>query len=309
LRTWIGHIGAWILALVLLVAVGGKVLNPAAFAQQIVTEGLAGPFPPMLLALLGLGLEAGLAACLLLGIRHRSLLGVTAFLVTFFLLLTGRTYWQFLHGTLPETSSCGCFGYLIERSPAEAFFGDLGLLLLPLVLLLGAAWGQAAPLPRRRLAVAMVISLGVMGLAFKAPSLPVDDLATRLRPGVVLNTLCAGGEDRVCLTEAAPELLEGHHWVVLSALDEGLKTHCDALNQHVWADSEGTERIWVLSTASASEVEEFRFTAGPAFELLGEIPGTLLAPLYRTLPRSFEVLDGKVVRTWAGWPPWLEGKP
>ncbi len=46
----------------------------------------------------------------------------------------------------------------------------------------------------------------------------------------------------------------------------------------------------------------FRWTQAPIFEVR-EAPATLLRPLYRRLPRSFEVADGAVTATWPGLPP------
>jgi hypothetical protein len=255
-----------------------------------------------------LGLEAGIGVALLLAVRHIAVLAITTGMVTIFLFLTGRTYVRFLQGDLQEGAGCGCFGYLIERTPSEAFWTDLVLLLLPLVLLLWSARPYPRQLPRGRLAAAAAAAVAVMGLALWAPSLPLDDLATRLRPGVEVGALCVGSEPRVCLTEVAPDLAEGRHWVVISALDEALIGKVQALNQGLWGNDDAWQ-LSILTPESAGEVDKFRWTTGPAFGLVGDVPEALLAPLYRTLPRSFEVVDGRVVRTSTGWPPWLEREP
>lgn len=309
-RSWIEHGSALVLAGVFLVAVAGKVLHPASFADQIVAEGLDVVLPPAWTAVLVLSLETALGMLLLLGVRHRALLGVTASLVIFFLGLTGRNYWRALQGILPEEASCGCFGYLVERTPAEAFWGDLALLGLPMLLLLLATRFAPAPAHPRRLVLAGLAAVGIMVLAVQAPSLPVDDLATRLGPGVRPAELCVRGGETVCLTDLAPGLEEGQHWVVLAELGPVLEERSEALNQFRWdQEAEGLENLWVLTTAPKSEIETFRWTAGPAYELVGETPSALFKPLYRTLPRSFEVRDGEVVRTVTGWPPGLGGEP
>lgn len=307
-RRWLGHLGALVLGGVLLVAVAGKVLHPAAFAAQIRAEVPGAWVPARALAVLVLGLEAGIGVALWLGVRHRGLLAVTTGMVTLFLFLTGRSYLRFLQGTLPEDSGCGCFGYLIERTPAEAFWGDLALLAVPLVLLWVAARTAPPELPRRRLGLAALAAALVMVLAFEAPSLPVDDWATRLAPGTQVEALCAGHEPRVCLTEVAPELAEGTHWVILSDLDEALAARVPRLNQALW-DAGDAWGLLVLTRGTSGEADMFGFRTGPAFGVHAEVPGALMAPLYRTLPRSFEVVEGRVVKTVAGWPPWLEGEP
>ena len=60
--------------------------------------------------------------------------------------------------------------------------------------------------------------------------------------------------------------------------------------------------LWVLTSATDEQLFAFRFTSGPSFELR-EAPAALLRPLYRTLPRSFLVRDGRVVETYSGLPP------
>ena len=73
----------------------------------------------------------------------------TAALVVFFLFLTGRAYVRHLQGIEPETS-CGCFGNLVQRTPAEAFWGDM-LLMVPALALAFLARDRG-PWPRARLA-------------------------------------------------------------------------------------------------------------------------------------------------------------
>ena len=307
LRRCVGALAGLVLGAVFLVAAVAKVLHPVALADQIVLEGLGGILDPFLLAVLVLAIEAGLGTALLVGVRSWLVVAPTLGLTVAFLALTGRTYWRDLQGIVAEDSGCGCFGNLIERTPAEAFWQDLGLLAVPLLLLIWAAW----PLPRtmapRRTALALVVTALTAGLAWKAPELPVDDWATRLAPGVALDTLCAGQETRVCLDELASGLRKGHHWVVLSELDEALEKRTPGLNEQLTA--QGDWELWVLTPAETGELDRFRWMSGPAYHLVGEVPKPLLASLHRTLPRSFEVLDGTVVTTSSGWPPWLEGEP
>jgi hypothetical protein len=275
-------------------------LDPEAFAEQIRLEGLAGLATAFPLALGAIGLEVGLGVALVLGVRRPYVLIPAALLIGLFLVLTGRAYWHHLQGREPLAGSCGCFGALLQRSPAQAFWQDL-LVLGPLLGLafVGRPQGAQRPAP---IVASAVLALFAVGFAWRAPALPLDDLATRLRPGVPVAGLCAGaGGERVCLGALVPELERGAHVVVLADLeDEGFASGVPALNDYAAAAS--GPPLWVL-TASEPEVQRgFFWRFGPAFEIR-EAPAPLLRSLYRRLPRSFMASDGAVVETYSGMPP------
>ncbi len=303
---WLSLAAAVFLGAVLLFAAWTKAIDPVAFEEQIRVEGLEGALAARTIVFVALGLEFGLGLALLLGLRRAWILVPTGLLILFFLFLTGRAYWNEAHGIVRASASCGCFGHLVERSPAEAFWGDLALLGLPYGLIwVGRGLGrgpQKAPAPRLGL-----VALGTLGgllLTWKAPVLPLDDLATRLRPGVETLALCAGAPgsvERLCLDALAPELDAGRHIVVLADLEEesfvgGLET----LQQAVLASPE--PMLWVLADATPEELHAFTWQWGPAFQIR-LAPAALLRPLYRRLPRSFAVEDGRVTATWPGLPP------
>lgn len=296
-KVWLGRLAGAFLGAVLLVAVWAKALDPAAFAEQIRIEKLDVLLSAPAVAILALALEAGLGLALLLGIRRLWVLVPASLLVAFFLFLTGRAWWMSAHG-LREPESCGCFGNLVQRSPAEAFWQDL-LLLVPALLLAFLGRERTARFPALRVAAVAVITAAVALFALKAPDLPLDDLATRLHPGVRIQELCAGGgEKAICLDTVAPELKQGEHLVVLGNLeDPALGEAVDELN--AYADRGGD--LWLLSASPAEQHRAFFWRWGPAFEVV-EAPEPLLRPLYRRLPRAFRVRDGKVIETWAGLP-------
>ena len=60
---------------------------------------------------------------LLLGVRRLWVLFPALLLVAFFVSLTGRSYWLAAHGVKDSAANCGCFGNLVQRSPA--FGADL----------------------------------------------------------------------------------------------------------------------------------------------------------------------------------------
>ena len=304
------RVGCVVLGAVLLVASWAKSLDPAAFAAQVHKEGLDFLLPAAAVAFFALFLEWFLGTALVTGIRHRAVFWLTAALVTFFVFLTGREYWRHLQGIVPEEgASCGCFGNLVERTPAEAFWQDF-LLMVPALLLMGLAIDRAGKWPVKRLAVAAFVGVGMTIFAWKAPDLPLDNLATRLKPGIDPFTLCAGSAEdgsRVCLGAILPELETGRHLVVLADVTaDDFVAEIPQLNDVAWLD--GFPKLWILSSADEEQLFTLRFTHGPTFEIR-ETPAPLMKPLYRTLPRSFFVVDGRVEETFSGFPPWDAFKP
>jgi hypothetical protein len=294
---WAGLAGGILLGVVLLLGAYAKALDPLAFVEQIRSEGLDFLFPAAWVAAIALTLELFLGSALVLGVRRRWVLTPSALLVGFFLFLTGRTYLRSVQGTLDDTAGCGCFGNLVERTPAEAFWQDL-VLLVPALLLAFVA-SRAPGIPRLRTVAAAVFTALGLGFAWMAPGLPIDDLATRLKPGIAVADLCTGSDDeRICLGTIRPELLDGEHLVVIAdLLDPAFGERVGGLNAYRFDIGD----VVVLSAGTAEEHRQFFWEWGPAFEIV-EAPAGLLSPLYRTLPRSFVVRDGEVVETFAGLP-------
>ena len=299
LGSWVGGV---LLGGILLVAAWAKFLDPAAFAEQIKTLGLALVLDAELLAWLGVAVEAGLGVALLLGLRSRWLLVFATGLVLFFLFITGRTYLRDLRGLPIEEGACGCFGSLIERTPGQAFWQDL-LLLVPGLALCWLGRGRRVAAPGLRWLAASGLALVAFALSAKSLALPLDDLATRARPGALIAGLCAGVEpSRICLAQLAPGLASGRTWVVVGNLEDEEFATRDTPELNRWIDGHPDERLMVLVSATLDEQNRFFWKAAPAFELQDAPPG-LLKPLYRTLPRSFLVENGVIVETADGLPP------
>lgn len=293
------------LGLVLLVAAWGKALDPLAFVEQIRYEGLEVLGNAEILAFFALAVEIALGLALVMGLRRWWVVLPTSLLVLFFLFLTGRAYWRFEHGLIDSTEACGCFGNLLSRSPVEAFWQDLLMLGVPLLLMtLDRGRGHDRPFPTRRLVVIAVLTIAALIFAWKAPDLPLDDLATRLKPGVRVDEICAGSigsPERICLDTLLAELDEGRHWVVLSSLEEASFLEAmPRLNEYVASQPEAP--LWVLTAASPEVVSTFEWTQAPAFHIQ-EVPEAMLRPLHRRLPRSFLLDAGRVSETVSGLPP------
>lgn len=113
--------------------------------------------------------------------------------------------------------------------------------------------------------------------------------------------------ERVCLTHLVPDLAEGRHLVVLADVRaESFAGVAEKLNAYKLAGGEPAPMV--LADFTADEQRTLFWTLAPAFDL-HETPATMMRPLYRSLPRSFVVEDGRVTETWAGLPPFAAGGP
>ncbi len=332
-RRWpvvLGAAGGAFLGAVFLVGLYAKAIDPEAFVETIHGEGLDFLLPAGVVAGVALGLEALLGFCLVMGLRHLRVLWPSAALVAFFVFLTARAYITHDPNAALDDASCGCFGNLIQRSPAAAFWQDFLLLVPACALAFFARTRAGGGHGRARYLTAAGLTVGVLVFAWFAPGLPLDDLATRLRPGVRTSELCAGdataeapgegpsergvpedggagdegdGGGRVCLDDMIPELVEGEHVLVLADLDDpALHAHVPALNAYALDGEDGRPQLYLLCIATIDDVERFEFEQQPSFPVI-EGFAAVLRPLYRHLPRSFLVRDGRVTQTWQGWPP------
>jgi uncharacterized membrane protein YphA (DoxX/SURF4 family) len=187
----LGRLGATVLGVVLLAGGWIKAADPQALTEQIRVEQLDSFVSADVAVYFALGLEIGLGTALVLGVRRLWILLPTTLLVAFFLFLTGRGYWNAARGVVDEAASCGCFVNLVDRSPAEAFWQDL-LLLVPALALAFLGWDRGR-LPAGRTAFVGVFTLAGLLFSWKAPGLPLDDWTTRLRPGQVTRRSAPGG--------------------------------------------------------------------------------------------------------------------
>lgn len=174
-------IGAALLGVVFLVAAVSKVWSPddfATFTDQIRQEELDFLFKAPQVALIAIALQVGLGMALLLGVRHFGVLVPTWGLVLFFLFLTGQRYWFASQESL-ESDSCGCFGSFFERTPAEAFWQDL-FLLVPLAVISSWRRSKSERIPAVRLCLALLGALGVTSWASISHDNELIELTSRL---------------------------------------------------------------------------------------------------------------------------------
>ncbi len=299
-------LGGVVFGSVLLVAAYAKAIDPEAFAESIRAHGLDLGLPSHVLALLGIAVEVGLGVALVATMRHRPLLLLSTALTAFFLFLTGKAYVRALQGIVDDTPSCGCFGNLVQRTPAQAFWQDVALLVPPLAL----AWLRPTPGPwwrASRPAVVAFVGAGACAAAFAllAPGLPLDGLATRLHEGLAFDGICAGADGKApCLKDVLPIVRQGRHVVVIADLaDKEFRAQVQEINDYA-LDGNGPT-LWVLTSATPDAISKFSLTTGASFTVISA-PATLVRPLYRRLPRSFLVDEGRIRRTWAGLPPFTD---
>ena len=163
----LGRAAGGFLGLVLLVAAWAKTPDPNAFAGEIAHHGLNFMLPANVMAILALGIEVALGSALVLGLRRPWILWPTVALVALFIYITGKIYVRHLAGEVLDelaTQSCGCFGDLLERTPAQAFWQDV-LLLLPSLRLAFVGPEPQEDFPVRRLAVVAVATVATMVVA------------------------------------------------------------------------------------------------------------------------------------------------
>ncbi len=171
-------LGAVVLGAVLLVAAAAKAWEPGAFLEQVRLEGLDFLLPGAVVVVLALALEVGLGVALLLAGRHALTLIPSALLVVFFLFLTGRNYWLVARGERDPEAACGCFGSLVERTAAAAFWQDLFLLIPPLMVAF-IGWRRQR-LPRFRLAAGLVAALLMAGFTASSQELHFAAVANEI---------------------------------------------------------------------------------------------------------------------------------
>lgn len=279
----IGLTAAILLAGVFFLSVWTKALDPAGFAEQMVRDGLMTQGLAYPMAILVVGIEAALAFGLL-ATRRPIILGLASLMMLAFLGLSAYQYFN----PPADPSSCGCFGNLIQQSPGQHVATNLLFTLFA-----GLAWlglDKRNPFPSWRWWVPMGGFAAGALLAVVAPSLPVENLATRLHPGVAVADLR--------IDEILPELQDGKSLVLLiDRGDEQTRGDIARINEIVAMDPDSQVQVFGLAEENEELATEFFWTAGPAFDVRGA-PWGLIKPLYRTLPRAFLVVDGIVKEVW-----------
>jgi uncharacterized membrane protein YphA (DoxX/SURF4 family) len=264
-----------------------KSLDVVGFARDIALHKILGPGTSAVLAriLVPLEIVTGLAA--ILGYRRRLALAVLAASLVVFIAATG---WAWAHG---NTEGCGCFGRYAARTPLEVIVEDALMLAGCALALVLMPRSSAAPPGRWRAATVGVVAVLAAVFTLASPRLPIDGIATALRPGATISGL---GLDAI-----AGNLDQGDRLLAVLVLDEEPSRKAVA-GLNALAASPGCPPITGLTSAPEDKRAEFFWTYGPSFEIL-EVPSADLKRLYRRAPRVFQVHNGAVLRVWESIPP------
>lgn len=294
---WAGFLAAFVLGAVLLFSGFAKGLDPALFADGL---GKLGFVPAGLAAPLAIGVvafEAALGLALVLNLRTKPVLITTLLTFVFFTAVVIRE--MFLPAS--EQSSCGCFGNLVERTPQQALIEDLIFVGLAIVAFIGRRPATAAPQPRwPRWAIAIG---GLAGIAFclLSPRLPLDNIATRLKPGLALGAVKVGDQ---ALDNIITETQDGRHLVLFldrSREDDQTRQAIERINKALVYNDTSATQVWGVAEQNEELAAQFLWTAGPAFEIRGAPPAFMRA-MYRKLPRVALIVNSKIVKVWNEFP-------
>ncbi len=306
----LGSFAATFLGAVFLVSVLAKVFDVNAFAETIHARGLDAVLPATAVAYIALALETFVGVLLVLNVRRLGFLLLVAALVAFLLWINLDAYLAWSKGASLATTACGCFGNLVQRTPAEALWQDT-LLVLPALLLsfVGRPRGETTFLSVR-VGLAVAATVLVLLTAWFGPRLPVDDwrFVTRLYPRLSVQALCVGkGEAETCLVDddVAPELASGRHVVVLADLSDASFAEAirgQTAELRTWDEDPARAPLFVIHAGTEDdEVTFYARTEGAPLEVR-RASYPLLRSMVRRLPRTFVVDDGVVLRTWDGLP-------
>ncbi|MCZ6778588.1 MAG: hypothetical protein O7F16_06425 [Acidobacteria bacterium] len=263
------------IGLFFIVAAASKALDPVAFAGQIEAyELVSGAALTRAMAWFFIGVETLVGTCLLFGVQRRPALLAAAAMLTLF---TGITAWAWARG---QQHACGCFGTLVERTPAQTFFEDLVLLAC-----VGLAMWYRPPSRRtvamwRRWAVAWVAILGMVIPPVIGAYSPALDEGKSLSD-LGLEAYLPSDPDARTIYAFLEPLGTGPDYQVLQEL--------------------AYRGVPVVGLCSAAEeqIEEFRWSAGPPFEVVS-VSGPTLRRLSQDRRGAFLVEHGKVTQIWRG---------
>jgi uncharacterized membrane protein YphA (DoxX/SURF4 family) len=287
-RRGAGHAGRILLGAIFLFSGIAKGLTPGDFAQQVAGYGILGPRLSALAAPALIVFEIALGVALVCGVRP--LLTVSASIVLLLLFIGIEA-----HGILAgRTEACGCFGAYANRTPAEVIGEDLLFAALGVLAIWGLKGREGMRIGR---AAAVLVAAVTLSTAFvvASPSLPFFSfpILNRLAPGATLADLK--------LAKRLPELAEGRHLVALiDVTDARAAEMTAALN--ALAAAPGSPPILGLTPATEQEIDAFRWTAIPAFEVK-RLDREIIPGLYRRLPRFFLLDSGRVAAVYDGAPP------
>jgi hypothetical protein len=281
---WTARILQMIVAGIFLVAALLKALDPAGFSDQIAGFGIF-PHLSIVAAWCFIVAETVLATALLCNLlpRYATLLSM-ALLMGFI----GVTVYSMIDNA---AGSCGCFGNLVHRTPEQTIVED-ALMIFALLFSFLVLYREQARGKLWKSIVSLSAGVFIAAVTFLSPSIPADSIVTDLRPGRYFDSWPVEGMYR--------NLSSGTHVVFLFSINErGIET--DAAMMNTIAQSERVPSTIGLIVDPASNLTIVKFQYAIAFEV-GALEPRFARRLYRTLPRTFILNDGKVEAAWSKIP-------
>lgn len=175
-RRILSLLGAFVLGAILVIATIGKLGEPIVFVELIHNEGLDFLLSANQVALIALALETFLGLALILGVRSIWILGPSSALVCFFIALTAWNYYLVLTGQRDASYDCGCFGVFMHRNASQAFWQDLPMLTVPLILALLDRKALRGPLAHWKISVSLAGTVAVLAYTVYGVGLPTKPL-------------------------------------------------------------------------------------------------------------------------------------
>ncbi len=280
-----------IVGIVLLVAGTLKGFDPNAFAEEIASYGITPESWSIFLAWSLVIGEWMLGLALVINLWPRITI-LSA--ITLMLLFIAVTAYAWLQGS---ASACGCFGNLVNRSHEEVLVEDMFFLVM-LLFALPVLWHsrQEAPIWKPVTTIGGGVIAALL-LVFHM-ALPVDDIATNLKPGAVFNSWPVEG--------LHVNMNDGEHLIVLFSLET--ESEGDVINRvNALTEDEAIPTVIALTIDGPETLGALRFSSGLAAQL-GAIEPRFARSLYRQLPRTFLLDNGEVTFVWNGIPPPAEVK-
>ncbi len=270
-------------ALILIFAAVLKAFDPEAFALQIAEYGI---FPD----LAGIGAwgfllaEFTLGAFLILNLYSRLTNLATIALLALFI---GVTFYAMQNGVM---ENCGCFGNLVHRPPTQVMLED-AVMLLAVSYSTFVLWNSDPIAIKPRVIIASIFVVLAMATAVFSRHLPVDNYVTELRPGV---------RPQPWLSQnLRVDLAEGNFMVFLvSMLADNFPDQARRISL-ISQNLPDQVLPVVLIVDPADELVKLTFQYGIACPA-GWVDSKAARRLYRTLPRSFLIRDGRITRVWNG---------
>jgi uncharacterized membrane protein YphA (DoxX/SURF4 family) len=280
----LGHLCRLGLAYVFLAAGVLKGLDPEGFASEVAQYGLLPGALVIPFAYVMIPIEVAVGAALLLNFRPALTLSAATALMLIFIGAIGYAL-----ATDQPLEGCGCFGRALVRTPLDTLKEDVVFLAAGLVGLFALKGGHGRGRWKGPVVAAIALASGAFVIA--SPHLPLDNMATGVRPGVVWQDL------GVALAEA--DLTRGAQLVALMGMrDEASAAALEPLNALA---ASGAISIVGLHGDDDAAYNEFFWSRGPAFPIYKVAPSDMKR-MHRRLPRFLAVKEGRIVATWGALP-------